>query len=106
MAHYDTFRIQLAFKHPEFGHALWDTNPGDDPSVEVGDVGFTRQGKFHRLFNARYSADHPSNNRFGVPEDHEQLSHVLIDRGNLHPNNFYSYGVTVTSGRSEVFASG
>ncbi|KAF8268448.1 hypothetical protein EI94DRAFT_1472612, partial [Lactarius quietus] len=65
------------------GHALWDTSPGDQyPPVEVGDVGFIRQGKFHRLFNTLYSETDPSNTRFGVPEDHEQLQPVEnhIDR--------------------------
>ncbi|KAF8264577.1 hypothetical protein EI94DRAFT_1831716 [Lactarius quietus] len=108
MPHYDTFRHQLAITHPDFGHALWDTNPGDQPPVETGDVGFIRQGKFHRLFNALYSEDHPSNARFGVPEDHEQLFPVSnhIDHAILPPNNFCSYGVTVTSSETGVHAAG
>ena len=109
--HYDTFRAQLAIAHPDFGHALWDTSPGEQyPPVEVGDVGFIRQGKFHRLFNALYSETHPSNQRFGVPENHERLMPISnhLDHGTLRPNNFCSYGVTVTSagGASDVFAAG
>ncbi|KAH9163724.1 hypothetical protein EDB89DRAFT_1859852 [Lactarius sanguifluus] len=103
--HYDTFREELAKAYPAFGHALWEPNPGEYPPVEVGDVGFVRQGKFHRLFNALYSEDHPSNQRFGVPEDHEQLQPTPnhIDRGTLNPNTFYSYGVSVVSvGSAEV----
>ncbi|KAH9006691.1 hypothetical protein EDB83DRAFT_726411 [Lactarius deliciosus] len=99
--HYDTFRILLAMAHPHLGHALWDTSPGDLPvGVQVGDVGFVRQGKFHRLFNALCSKYHPSNQRFGVPRDYEQLIPVVpnhIDSGAVNPNNFCSYGVTVTS---------
>lgn len=108
MPHCDTFRLQLAATHPDFGHALWDTSPGDHPPVETGDVGFIRQGKFHRLFNALYSESHPSNIRFGVPEDHEQLLPVSnhIDHGILPPNNFCSCGVTVTSSESGVHAAG
>jgi hypothetical protein len=109
MPHYDTFRVQLSIAHPDFGHALWDTSPGEQyPPVEVGDVGFIRQGKFHRLLNALCSENHPSNQRFGVPEDHEQLPPVPnhLDHGTLRPNNFCSYGVTVTSGASNIFAAG
>ena len=66
MAHYDIFRDQLGIKYPAFGHALWEPNPGRLYSpVEVGDVGFIREGKFHRLFNALLPADHPSHRRSG-----------------------------------------
>jgi len=108
LAHYDTFRDQLAIAHPAFGHALWEPGPGEYPPIQVGDVGFIRQGKFHRLFNALYSEIHPSNQRFGIPEDHEQFQPVLnhVDRGTLNPNTFYSYGVTVVSGGLEVLATG
>ncbi|KAH9070983.1 hypothetical protein EDB83DRAFT_2673770 [Lactarius deliciosus] len=106
--HYDTFREELAKAYPAFGHALWEPNPGEYPPVEVGDVGFVRQGKFLRLFNALYSEIHPSNQRFGVPEDHEQLQPIPnhIDRGALNPNTFYSYGVSVVSGGLEALATG
>ncbi|KAH9066183.1 hypothetical protein EDB87DRAFT_1573806 [Lactarius vividus] len=97
--HYDTFCEELAKAYPAFGHALWEPNPGEYPPVEVGDVGFIRQGKFHRLFNALYSKDHPPDQGFGVPEDHEQLQPIPnhIDSGALNPNTFYSYGVSVVS---------
>ncbi|KAH8984040.1 hypothetical protein EDB92DRAFT_1951101 [Lactarius akahatsu] len=106
--HYDIFREELAKAYPAFGHALWEPNPGEYPPVEVGDVGFIRQGKFHRLFNALHSENHPSNQRFGVPEDHEQLQPVPnhIDRGALNPNTFYSYGVSVVSGGLEALSAG
>ena len=119
MPHFDTFRVQLAIAHPDFGHALWETSPGDllgeqseeaprqYPPVEIGDVGFIRKGKFHRLFNARYSENHPCNERFGVPEGHERLPHgpSHMDHGTLRPNNFCSYGVTTTYG-SDIQAAG
>ncbi|KAI0295930.1 hypothetical protein BC826DRAFT_1006275 [Russula brevipes] len=51
MAHYDIFREQLVVKYPAYGHALWEPNPGRLYSpLEVGDVGYVREGKFHRLF--------------------------------------------------------
>lgn len=108
MAHYDTFRDQLAIAHPAFGYALWEPDPGDSPPVEVGDVGFIRHGKFHRIFNALLPANHPSHERLGVPEDHESLRPRMLDhlnRGNLSPNTFYSYGVTVVSGGVEELAA-
>ncbi|KAI0299160.1 hypothetical protein BC826DRAFT_62004 [Russula brevipes] len=84
MAHYDTFREQLAIKYPANGHALWGPSPrnGHD-RVEVGDISFMRQGKFYQLFNALLSAGHPSHQRLGVPEYHEVLVPSLsyhIDR--------------------------
>ena len=98
MAHYDIFRHHLAIKFPAYGHALWDPDPGSlSPAVEVGDVGYIYEGKFHRLFNVLLPADDPSHRNFGVPEYHEQLildieSH--INSCNLSPNNFCSAKVT------------
>ncbi|KAH9025333.1 hypothetical protein EDB84DRAFT_1504839 [Lactarius hengduanensis] len=99
MAHYDIFRHHLSIKFPAYGHALWDPNPGNlYPAVEVGDVGYIRKGKFHRLFNVLLPADHPSHHDFGVPEYHEQLTLNIenhIDIGSLDSHNFYSTGVTL-----------
>ena len=111
MAHYHTFRVQIAIAHPAFGHALWEPDPGKQcHPVEVGDVGYIRQGKFHRLFNALLPESHPSHATFGVPEDHEPLRPSTsnhIDHGTLYPNNFCSFGVRVAPGDSEGFlASG
>ncbi|KAH9066171.1 hypothetical protein EDB87DRAFT_1589300 [Lactarius vividus] len=99
MAHYDTFREQLAIAHPAFGHALWDPGPERMyTSVQVGDVGFIRHGKFHRLFNALLSVDDPFHERRGAPHDHEQLGlqvHLQdhIDYGILSPNSLILMGV-------------
>ncbi|KAH9066175.1 hypothetical protein EDB87DRAFT_1732214 [Lactarius vividus] len=109
MAHYNTFREQLAIAHPAFGHALWEPDPGQYPPVQVGDVGFTRDGKFHRLFNVLLPANDPSHQSRGTPDGHEPLPLRLqdhIDRGILSPNTFYSYGVNVVSGGLEVLATG
>ncbi|KAH9038297.1 hypothetical protein EDB84DRAFT_1252557, partial [Lactarius hengduanensis] len=110
MAHYNTFREQLAIAHSAFGHALWEPDPGQYPAVQVGDVGFTRDGKFHRLFNVLLPADDPSHESRGTPDDYEplQLGRLQdhIDRGILSPNTFYSYGVNVVSGGLEVLAAG
>jgi hypothetical protein len=109
MAHYDIFRQELAIHLPAHGHALWEPSPGDlYPPVEIGDVGFVRQGRFHRLFNCLLPADHPSHQNFGVPEYHEPLKPNLpqhVVTGTLDPNNFCSNGVKMLGGQ-RVFASG
>jgi hypothetical protein len=75
MAHYSTFRQELAIAYPTYGNALWEPDPGGQyNAVEVGDVGFIRRGYFQRLFNVLHPKDHPSHRvQFFVPEDHQQL---------------------------------
>jgi hypothetical protein len=98
MADYDIFREQLAIKYPSYGHALWGPSPRDpNIPVQVGDVGFVRRGKFHRLFNALLPADDPSHQR-GVPEYHEPLVPTLsdhLDTDSLNRNDYCSAGVSV-----------
>jgi len=94
---YDIFREKLVLKYPAYGHALWQPTPGeDDLAVEIGDVGFIREGRFHRLFNVLPpKADGPD--RGSVP-----LGHKPFKIGNsespptskLHPNHFCSKGVS------------
>ncbi|KAH9032015.1 hypothetical protein EDB85DRAFT_1890861 [Lactarius pseudohatsudake] len=107
--HYDTYREELGKAYPGFGHALWEPDPGEQsPPVGVGDVGFIREGRFHRLFNALLPADDPSHEIFGVPADHEPLRLSMpnhINRGALAPNAFYSHGVTMISGGFGVLAA-
>ncbi|KAH9025502.1 hypothetical protein EDB85DRAFT_2149706 [Lactarius pseudohatsudake] len=96
MAHYDIFRHQLLITAPAYGYALWNPDPGNlYPAVEVGDVGYIRKGRFHRLFNVLLPANHPSH-RKGVPEYHEQLDiedHII--NGTLSPHSFCSTSVTL-----------
>ena len=110
MAHYDIFRHHLSIAAPSYGHALWDPNPGNlYPAVEVGDVGYIRQGKFRRLFNVLLSASHPSHRNFGVPEYHEPLTLNIenhIDIGTLRPHNFFSIGVTLGPESDQYQADG
>jgi len=109
MAHYDIFRELLVNKYPGYGYALWVPNPGEPHStVEVGDVGYIREGRFHRLFNARLSADHPSHRKFGVPEYHEPLDPNLSEHikiGTLEPNHYFSHGVSVAAAELDSDAS-
>ncbi|KAH8983986.1 hypothetical protein EDB86DRAFT_168552 [Lactarius hatsudake] len=96
MAHrdYDIFRHHLAIKYSTYGYALWDPDPGNlYPAVEVGDVGYIREGQFHRLFNVLLPAEDESHAGFGVPDNYEQLSLHLtnhINIGKLSPNKFCS----------------
>lgn len=98
MADYDIFREQLAITFPTYGHALWDPSPTRlDRPIQVGDVGFIRWGKFHRLFNALLPADHPSHT-LGVPEYHEPLvpnSPDHINKGSLSCPHYCSSAIDV-----------
>ena len=107
MAHYDIYRHHLAIKYPAYGHALWEPRRSDQyPAVAVGDVGFIREGQFHRLFNVLLSPEDPSH-RTGVPDGHEQLrprmeNHIIP--GTLSPNHFCSAGVSLVS-EPEIYAN-
>jgi hypothetical protein len=92
---FNIFREQLSIKYSTYGHALWEPSPAkeNDP-VKIGDVGFIRSGKFHRLFNALLSAKDQTN----VPEHYEQLvpKHSdHISRGTLSSNHYCSDGINV-----------
>jgi hypothetical protein len=66
-------------------------SPGLYTSVEVGDVGFIREGKFHRLFNAFLPGNHESHANSGVPEYHQPLVLQMPEhtyKGTLSPNDF------------------
>jgi hypothetical protein len=101
MAHYDIFRDQLAIRFPGYGHALWEPSPVDHYGVVgVGDVGYIREGRFHRLFNILLPADDPSHAVFKVPDNHEPFQPEMPEHsipGILRPGNFCSVGVTLES---------
>lgn len=111
MDHCDIFREQIAIKFRGYGHALWEPDPGElynHRSVEIGDVGFIRDGKFHRIFNALLPHDHPTHQNFGTPEGHEPLQIGIekhIDIGELSPNDFCSRTVSRVSGGLNIFNS-
>jgi hypothetical protein len=96
---HDIFREELAIKYPTYGHALWQPSPrGRYAAVDIGDVGFIREGYFRRLFSILLPANHPSH-RHGVPQHHKPLELPLslsasIDTGTLQSNNFRSNGVS------------
>ena len=106
---YDIYREELAINYPAYGHALWEPSPGGRyDSVEIGDVGFIRQGSFHRLFNVLLPYDHPSH-QDGVPQDHEPLilrTASQTNTGRIQPNNLRSSGVSDKSDEHRPVASG
>ena len=109
MAQYNVFREHLGIKYPDYGHALWEPGPGKlYGAVEVGDVGYISEGKFHRLFNALLPADHASHGNFGVPEYHEPLVPYVsnhIDTGALGASHYCSSGITVVDSILSSLAS-
>jgi hypothetical protein len=99
MDDYDIFREQLGNRYPGYGHALWDPSPSnpDRRPVEVGDVGFIRRGRFHRLFNALLPADDELQD-LGVPEYYERLKPNIkkhVSKSSLTCNDYSSTGVCV-----------
>ena len=109
MADYDIYREQLSIKYSTYGHALWQPSPSKPNNpVEIGDVGFIRNGKFHRLFNALLAADHPSHRTFGVPEYHVPLipnPSEHIDLGTFKASHCCSYGISVAPAEPDFHAT-
>lgn len=66
-----------------YGYPLWQPEPTKHGEVLIGDVGFTTEGRFYRLFNAMRSRDDPVNAR-GVPEEFEVLA--VDDQELFHAN--------------------
>ena len=115
MAHHNIFRDELGIAYPSYGLALWEPDPGGQyDAVEVGDVGFVREGYFQRLFNILHPRDHPSHrNPSLVPEDHEQFQpipdHIRTGQlrvgGGQNSNHLCSNSVTLDSRGLGTFAS-
>ncbi|RDB15610.1 hypothetical protein Hypma_004055 [Hypsizygus marmoreus] len=86
---YDIYSEQLS--ELRMGQALYYPEPSQkDGPVQVGDVGYTRQGAFHRLFNITLQPDHPSQ-RLGVPDGFKPLDigdistfNAALEPGPLH----------------------
>ena len=103
-----TFREELAIQHPTLGRALWDPDPGGlYNAVQVGDVGFIRQGYFYCLFNALPPRDdRPSDH----PPDYLRRlqprtpNHIRTSRD--HRKDFRSKNVTKVSREPNIYATG
>ncbi|KAF8056506.1 hypothetical protein FPV67DRAFT_639679 [Lyophyllum atratum] len=93
-AAHDVYADQL--RELRRGYALYypEPHPEEGP-VEIGDVGFTKQGAFYRLFNVSRPPDDPAQ-RYGVPEHFERLDMGVIrtfDRA-LEPGPLHSKTVS------------
>jgi hypothetical protein len=86
------------------GQALYYPEPSpDEGAVEIGDVGYTRQGAFCRLFNVSRSADDPAQ-RLGVPEGFQPLCmgrirnfEAALEPGPLHSKTIFRVGAELAS---------
>lgn len=109
MAHYDIYRDRLATTHPAFGHALWEPSPeARYGPVRIGDVGFIREGKFYRPFNALLPADDVSHKGIPLPDNHEPLVLNVPDHISTaahKPNQYCSAGVSVLPPEPEYLAN-
>ncbi|KAI0372678.1 hypothetical protein BV20DRAFT_38503 [Pilatotrama ljubarskyi] len=57
-----------------YGYPLWEPEPNEAGELLIGDVGYILDGGFYRLFNATLPADHPVNQRCGVPDGFEPFT--------------------------------
>lgn len=53
-----------------YGYPLWHPELPDDLEIQIGDVGFLRNGAFWRIFNATKAEGEPSNTSNGVPDSY------------------------------------
>jgi len=97
---YHIFREELAIKYPDYGHAIWEPSPAVGYSVEIGDVGFIREGHFHHLFNILPASNESHRDR--VPPHHE----LPTNTGILPPNNLRSHEVSDVSDEYRRRAAG
>lgn len=56
-----------------YGHPLWIPEP-NEREVEIGDVGWLKEGEFRPLFNTMKPENHPVNLAKGVPRGFTTLS--------------------------------
>lgn len=95
-AAHDIYAEQL--RELQRGHPLHHPEPRPEGPVEIGDVGYTKDGAFRRLFNVSRPANDPVQ-RFGVPEDFVQLDMGAIDTFDavLEPGPLHSRTISALS---------
>ncbi|KAJ7779170.1 hypothetical protein B0H16DRAFT_1711520 [Mycena metata] len=94
-AAHQVYSSQLSQLHQ--GYALWGPEPCHYKEVTPGDVGYLKDGSFHRLFNATLSADH-EDQTLGVPPCFQplELPPAWLYRNDkfFNPGNLRSSSVT------------
>ena len=101
-AAYDVYTEQL--RELRRGLALYYPEPSpDDGAVEIGDVGYTKQGAFYRLFNVSLPANDPAQS-LGVPEGFQPLDmgrirhfEAALEPGPLHSKTVSRVGANMAS---------
>jgi len=103
-AAYDIYTDQL--RELRRGQALYYPEPSpEEGPVEIGDVGYTKQGAFCRLFNVSRAADDPAQ-LLGVPEGFRPLNmgrirhyDAALEPGPLHSKTIFRINADIgTSG--------
>ncbi|KZT25674.1 hypothetical protein NEOLEDRAFT_1064514 [Neolentinus lepideus HHB14362 ss-1] len=104
--YWDIYNTQLACLN--YGRATWEADPkanGEDHAVQVGDVGYMRNGGFHRLFNILQEKDHAWNQSLGVPDDFKPLKSmgkIIFARSPLKAGALHSHTVRHISAHSHI----
>ena len=85
------YRRGYALHHPE--------PPEGDIPVQIGDVGYTKQGAFCRLFNVCRPASDPTHEELGVPEGFQILNmgRILTYGRELEPGPLHGETISRTS---------
>ncbi|KAI0640643.1 WD40-repeat-containing domain protein [Trametes meyenii] len=92
---YNVYAQQLFPKG--FGYPLWHPEHTKHGEIQLGDVGYYREGAFFRLFNALTPKDDPSQKTFGVPEGFEPFHvhpYLLNDTQDVIKAHVHSTSVT------------
>jgi hypothetical protein len=80
MPAWETYYQELASKG--HGHAVWDADPGQEPAVEIADVGYIEKGAFIQLFNASKEVGDASN-KLGTPHKYTPIRIGVVRHGTL-----------------------
>jgi hypothetical protein len=106
MDSHSILRGELAIRYPAYGHALGEPDPDRlYDAVDVGDVGFIRDGYFHYIFNALLPPDTPeSTNGPMYPPRLQPRNEHHIRKGRDSHQEFLSENVTRRS--QDIYAIG
>ena len=88
------------------GYPLWhpEIEPARGLEIQIGDVGFLKDGAFKRIFNATLPSGH-SDQIFGTPEQHEALEikpFLIHRRENIITTPVRSHSVDLLPSREDI----
>ena len=68
-----------------YGHPLWIPEPNNNRrEIDIGDVGWLKDGEFRALFNSMKPEGDPANGEKGVPLDFEVFNPRNVSIGNCN----------------------